>query len=727
MGRTIQARNPNLGSISYARDDASNITATTDARGVTLRREYDGLNRIKRRWDEANREGSLVTWRYDRLPEGCDRTECTNLPGELAAIEYPLALVADRTEVGSDRFGYDVRRRTVFQGRRFGQRANLSTRIRYDNLDRVVSTAHPDGTVIERSYDGLGRLAGIPGYITVVGYEGRNLRDRLVFANGASMRVGYDDLMRMASMSHADGSGTAFYELTLTRNRVDNVVEVADDAGSPVSLSAAFEVDDWYRTTGATYADKSESFRFDALDRVLAIDGAEQSYDREKPLAVSAMGNLIMSYDASGNLIQRNGRAFGRDELGRIATIEVGGTEHGVHAYNDQLRVVQVTTEGTLVFYGFNRFEVRDGVGTTFVDAGGARVARREGIELATVIYGDGNENGVVGAGDALSASDLQSHILGAAAMRLLLEGDDERTFLHLDHMGSHVAATDQSGELRGQQAFTMHGRVRASTGYVGAYGFTGQEQDLTTDLIHMANRELDPMTGRWDRFDPAFVTLDSEAMTRLGACSTGYAFVANNPATHTDPSGLGKFSDLFRRNKRKGQSSSQSPMPYRKRKEKKKKAVYTVASYAYDKNYKRPAQGAFLADPMDNDVSSGPALASMPSRVAASAASSAAPSSPPAAPSAPSGNNSSAPSGGNSGSFGPSPPSNPSLSASGSGGLLSADSPVRVTELMHHAIHGTRAVMLRKNPFAKEQDIVNAQNIQMNMVLSLDVDVDLL
>ena len=41
----------------------------------------------------ANRDGTLVTWQYDLLPEGCARTECTNLAGQLAAVRYPVALV----------------------------------------------------------------------------------------------------------------------------------------------------------------------------------------------------------------------------------------------------------------------------------------------------------------------------------------------------------------------------------------------------------------------------------------------------------------------------------------------------------------------------------------------------------------------------------------------------------------------------------------------------------
>ena len=86
-GRATRIENPNLGTIDITYDSNSNIVALTDGRGVDQRRTYDGLNRIAERWDAADRAGTLVTWHYDMLTEGCSITECTNVPGSFGGGE----------------------------------------------------------------------------------------------------------------------------------------------------------------------------------------------------------------------------------------------------------------------------------------------------------------------------------------------------------------------------------------------------------------------------------------------------------------------------------------------------------------------------------------------------------------------------------------------------------------------------------------------------------------
>ncbi|MEQ9498072.1 MAG: toxin TcdB middle/N-terminal domain-containing protein [Deltaproteobacteria bacterium] len=559
LGRTVAVTNPNLGTITLGYDDASNIVSVTDGRGVTERRVYDGQNRLAERYDDADREATLVSWHYDVRPDFCAATECTNVPGELAAVTYPVALVDGALLEGVDRMGYDVRRRKVFASRSFGDLATLPTRMAFDNQDRGVSMIHPDGTEITSAYDAAGRLDAVPGYVASIDYEERGLQDSLQLDNGAVTTRGYDALMRIASIRHADASGAAIHDLTFALNRHADVTDITDAAGSNIDLSTAFALDDWYRVTEAARADGTETFRFDARDRIVSRDGVTLAYDASRPLAAQTMADLSMAYDGAGRLVSRNGMTLDRDELGRITTIALEGETTGVHAYAATDRVLQMTTDGTLVLYGFGRYEVRDGVGTTFVSVGTERVARHERTDLALGFYADLNGNAKVDAADAMLASERRVHVLAAAAARLLAEQEDAKTFLHADHTGSHVAATDASGAVRGQQAFRVHGALRSVHGYVGAYGFTGQETDATTGFVHMTYRDLDPVTGRWDAFDPAFIMFDASAMSKLGEASTGYAYVANNPGTYNDPSGLWggnkskKKKTKAKKNKKKG------------------------------------------------------------------------------------------------------------------------------------------------------------------------------
>ncbi|MEM6862151.1 MAG: toxin TcdB middle/N-terminal domain-containing protein [Myxococcota bacterium] len=549
IGRTIGVSNPNLGSITYVYDDAGNIVSITDGRGVTQTRVYDGQNRIKERFDEADRAATLVTWFYDFLPDGCDRTECTNLAGSVAMISYPIRLLDDSIIPSSDRFGYDVQRREVLAGRRLGTLADLVNRRTFDHRDRLTSITYPDGTLLEQVFDGTDRLVSVPGYVDSLTYEDRGLLDGVSFANQASVQYGFDDLERLATMRHLDGSGAVFHDVTITMDRADNMLSVADSTMTPVDLSQSLVLDDWYRVMSADYGDSSESFQMDLTDRITQFRDTALAYSPQQSLTVTSAGVLPMAYDGGGNMESRADTDYVRDELGRIRTISRGGAIVGAHAYSDNDRVVQVSSDGTLVLYGFDEYEVRDGIGTMFVDVNNERVVRREGVELGAVVYGDGNGNMIVDAGDALTGGSRLPvlHVLAAAAARLLFENEDELAFIHTDHLGTHVAATDAGGAVRGNQAFNQHGSPRASDGYVGTYGFTGLERDATTGFIHAKYRELDSLTGRWDRFDPKFVSLGPADMASLGEATTGYAYVANNPGTGSDPTGLeGFFGKIF-------------------------------------------------------------------------------------------------------------------------------------------------------------------------------------
>ncbi|MEO1336037.1 MAG: RHS repeat-associated core domain-containing protein, partial [Myxococcota bacterium] len=345
--------------------------------------------------------------------------------------------------------------------------------------------------------------------------------------------------MRLSTIRHVDGTGSAIHDLAIELDRANHVLGVTDNAASGVDQSANFTLDDWYRVTQVDHAERTETFEMDVLDRIVSKSGEAMRYSDAQPLAAASISNLSLSHDDAGYLVAKNGMTLVRDDLGRIEEIQHDGVTTGVHGHGRSERVLQMTADGTLVLYGFNRYEVRDGVGTTFVSLGQARIARHENPGAALGFYLDGNGNGQTDAGDALFATDRAPHLLAAAAARLLVDNEAPITFLHTNHLGSHIAATDEDGIIRGQQTFAVHGLPLSQQGYIGAYGFTGQEKDETTGLIHMTFRDLDPSTGRWDAFDPSFITLDRSALARLGEATTGYAYVANNPGSFTDPTGL--------------------------------------------------------------------------------------------------------------------------------------------------------------------------------------------
>ncbi len=105
--------------------------------------------------------------------------------------------------------------------------------------------------------------------------------------------------------------------------------------------------------------------------------------------------------------------------------------------------------------------------------------------------------------------------------------------YLHTDHLGSPVAATDANGAEVGTQSFYPFGEVRNPQGIFDTErGFTGQIADAATGLNFYNARYMDPTLGR-------FISPDSIVPSVFDpTLFNRYAYVANNPLKYTDPTG---------------------------------------------------------------------------------------------------------------------------------------------------------------------------------------------
>lgn len=116
-----------------------------------------------------------------------------------------------------------------------------------------------------------------------------------------------------------------------------------------------------------------------------------------------------------------------------------------------------------------------------------------------------------------------------------------ELNWVHKDRLGSAVAITDQSGNLKERLEYDTWGKRRtlegASTpdtldGQVDNKGCTGHEMLDLLDLIHMNGRVYDPLAARFLSPDP-FI---NDAAN--GQSYNRYTYVLNNPTNLVDPSG---------------------------------------------------------------------------------------------------------------------------------------------------------------------------------------------
>jgi RHS repeat-associated protein len=104
------------------------------------------------------------------------------------------------------------------------------------------------------------------------------------------------------------------------------------------------------------------------------------------------------------------------------------------------------------------------------------------------------------------------------------INGTDEEWYL-TDGLGSTTALADAAGDLTGTYTYDVFGAVRSHTGDDTEWSYTGEQYD-PTGLEYLRARYYEPETGRFISRDPI------PFLQR-------YAYVANNPASMVDPTGL--------------------------------------------------------------------------------------------------------------------------------------------------------------------------------------------
>jgi len=552
LGRILEVRDPNAGLTRFLHDDAGNLVRREDARTEATVMKYDGANRLIARYDQKHPKETRVSYHYDTAQ---DCSACKNLEGELARVEYPLGGTLGS---GSDAFGYSTRGDTTYNERRLLGHS-FPLRHRHDNASRLLETTYPDGSRITRTYDAASRLVAIPGVLDRISYEERGLARQITYADKTSTTLIHDDLMRLARRDTTSATGAVLQAYAYERDRADNLREIQDD--TEAAGNATYKYDAWYRSNGAVLGSGEQreklSFDFDASENITQLSsslGATSAahvgpygYSPDRPNALSKAGGRSYKYDAAGSLITRGDTELAWDYQGRLRSAK-GGHLEGSFAYGAGEERVLKSEGDSLTYFIAPDFEVRDGIATLYARVGAERVARLESDAIAPKLLPDlapqDAPDGKIRAADAwLAVSEKRDdatvgHILQSSARRLLLDTGADLTLLHSDHLGSAELAT-AGGEIVGRQRFYPTGELRASEGYVDAYGFTGQERDESTGLTHFRFRSLDSSVGRWVSPDPLFETLSPDSVQRLGEATTGYAYVGNAFENGVDPTGL--------------------------------------------------------------------------------------------------------------------------------------------------------------------------------------------
>lgn len=533
-GHKLSITDPDLGTWRYTYDGNGNLQSQTDARGVQVWFSYDGLNRLA-----TKREGSATgrlraEYIYDESGAGASLGRRTRMGAYEADGEGLLGGHNSAT------WSYDARGRVITETVEIND-VPFTTSYAYDAADRPTTTTLPDTEVITTTYNAAGwpttLKAGSTELVNSVTYDaaGRAL----------DMRLAAGNLWRRQNFSPwNDPSGNGRLQGILVgpqpgTGTILNLAYEYDPVGNVRGLTdagtrSAFEYDDLDRLTDAY----GQDFHYDVFGRFTLFAGSGYTPDSQHPHAVDkVVGQDRYDYDPNGNMVVRHKglsdqQTLAWDAENRLTGVFAprppssgGGGPAAPPAGTHRVYLPMVSHEKPIEAYSY--------------DADGRRVMRARDAE--TTVYVNPAYEVTLRAGGPTTVTKHYTFGGQRIAMR---EGQGPFTYLHTDHLGSTLAATDSNGTTIGgnQPRYHAYGaqRVPSVANLPTSYTYTGQRWDAGSRLMYFGARYYDSDLGIF--IQPDTIVPDPLRLNDLNR----YTYSRNSPLTYLDKDGHFAFVPLL-------------------------------------------------------------------------------------------------------------------------------------------------------------------------------------
>lgn len=368
LGRQTWLRDPNMGLVEFAYDDAGNLLSRTDALGQSVEWEYGLANRprLRRATGQADGEPDAeYRYHYDAPDPSGPLPDADHLLGRLAWVEYPT---------GADYFAYDVYGRDTETARvlwnpvlsNFGDQSRdvfHSEVATYTADDLPLEVEAPGGLQLEYSYnerrmlDTLRATFGGQSHAVFSGlkYNARGQLQSGDLGNGTRTCRTYDRRAQLtgsftakideATCGSSAPIGVGVQNVRYQRGYEGRLTSIDDHSavlGQPHRMDAAYRYDELGQLVFASNSEATMRFEYDEIQNLVARDllagtpavptgQFDYGEDGAGPSMLTSAGEESYTYDAAGQLERINGYDLTFDAEGQLSAARASGKDVRFH------------------------------------------------------------------------------------------------------------------------------------------------------------------------------------------------------------------------------------------------------------------------------------------------------------------------------------------------------------------------------------------------------------